>query len=276
MSLLETQCSGDTILLVFGDGTSPALLSTLIAGLPLHRTHELNFNPGEIRFDVTMNNVLNSLPDEVDAEYLNKIASGRETLQKIRANPRQFTASGEEVSPKENTFYQPITRSTKSRSSNNNDLESREIRQSDFQSFFGLSLFGIVARHLSKESYIGEETDDMLEVEESQKLKSSVSRNEVNSEDQQSEDMAKSNNNGYDKLHGVQNIEEMNELQKLEDFRVNAPFDIPEMKNKRVEKAEIAMEAYLNQDDGGEDWLSLMNEIMYEQEEDNSLDKVGM
>ena len=41
--VLETQYSGDDILLIFPDGTSPALLSCMIAGIPYNRVHELEF-----------------------------------------------------------------------------------------------------------------------------------------------------------------------------------------------------------------------------------------
>ena len=56
-SLLETQYSGDTILLIFPDGTGPAVLSAMIAGIPLNRVHELELEPGELRLNVTRNSI---------------------------------------------------------------------------------------------------------------------------------------------------------------------------------------------------------------------------
>lgn len=44
--MLETQYSGDTVVLVFPDGTGPALLSAMIAGVPFNRVHELEYQPG--------------------------------------------------------------------------------------------------------------------------------------------------------------------------------------------------------------------------------------
>lgn len=55
---METQYSGDNILLVFPDGIGPALLSAMIAGIPYNKVHVLDFTPGELRINVTRENVL--------------------------------------------------------------------------------------------------------------------------------------------------------------------------------------------------------------------------
>jgi broad specificity phosphatase PhoE len=88
LSLMETQYSGDTVLLVFPDGTGPALLSAMIAGIPYNRVHELNLRPGEIRLDVNMKStkeLLNSgtlMPTE---DYKAKLAEGRQELKRLRS-----------------------------------------------------------------------------------------------------------------------------------------------------------------------------------------------
>ena len=85
---METQYSGDTVLLVFPDGTGPALLSAMIAGIPFNRVHELNVRPGEIRLDVNMKStkaLLNSgtlMPTE---DYKAKLAEGRQELKRLRS-----------------------------------------------------------------------------------------------------------------------------------------------------------------------------------------------
>ena len=58
LSGLETQYSGDNILLVFPDPTSPALLQALMAGIPLNEVHLLDFEPAEIRLNVTPESTL--------------------------------------------------------------------------------------------------------------------------------------------------------------------------------------------------------------------------
>ncbi|KAL7535143.1 hypothetical protein ACHAXR_006298, partial [Thalassiosira sp. AJA248-18] len=87
LSVLETLYSGDTVLLVFPDGTGPALLSCLMGGIPLNRVHELQFRPGEIRCDVDFNsiNALASRPPS--PTYLDIIQRGRVELKQLRDNP---------------------------------------------------------------------------------------------------------------------------------------------------------------------------------------------
>jgi broad specificity phosphatase PhoE len=88
MSLLETQYSGDTILLVFPDGTGPALLSCMIAGIPLNRVHQLEYMPGEVRLDVTKASTLALLRtrenSDASTEYKEILARGRNELERLR------------------------------------------------------------------------------------------------------------------------------------------------------------------------------------------------
>jgi hypothetical protein len=82
---LETQYSGDTVVLVFPDGTGPALLSALIAGIPLNRVHELEYRPGEVRLNVTKESTLDLLKNnDRKAEYDNVITAGRKELKRLR------------------------------------------------------------------------------------------------------------------------------------------------------------------------------------------------
>ena len=87
MSILESQYSGDTILLIFPDGTGPALLSAMIAGIPFNRVHELEFGPGEIRFEVTMDSTLALWKEKLEngKAYQAFLQEGRENLTQLRA-----------------------------------------------------------------------------------------------------------------------------------------------------------------------------------------------
>eukprot|EP00536_Pseudo-nitzschia_multiseries_P005332 jgi/Psemu1/190279/e_gw1.99.74.1 len=49
LSLQESRTAGDIILIVFPDGTGPALLSCMMAGIPYQEVHSLEFKPGELR-----------------------------------------------------------------------------------------------------------------------------------------------------------------------------------------------------------------------------------
>ncbi len=86
MSVLETLYSGDDILLIFPDGTGPALLSCLIAGLPLNRVHELNFQSGEIR-QIDYNSVNAMASRKITPYYQDTIERGRQELVNLRKNP---------------------------------------------------------------------------------------------------------------------------------------------------------------------------------------------
>jgi len=102
VSVLETQYSGDTILLIFPDGTGPALLSCLIGGIPLNRCHELNFESGEIRLNVTYQNARTMLPEKPSDSYLEKLQAGRIELPKLRQNPESI------VNVKDRTFQEEL------------------------------------------------------------------------------------------------------------------------------------------------------------------------
>lgn len=83
---METQYSGDTVLLVFPDGTGPALLSAMIAGIPYNRVHELNYSPGEIRLDITMESTKALLNSGIVADdYKAILEEGRKELKRLRS-----------------------------------------------------------------------------------------------------------------------------------------------------------------------------------------------
>jgi broad specificity phosphatase PhoE len=86
LSVLESQYSGDTILLIFPDGTGPALLSAMMAGIPYNRVHEVEYAPGEIRFDVTRESTLELWKTrQGDATYAALVEKGRKRLKTLRA-----------------------------------------------------------------------------------------------------------------------------------------------------------------------------------------------
>jgi len=84
LSVLETLHSGDTILLIFPDGSTPALLSCLIGGIPLNRVHEFNFKSGEVRLNINYESVNKMTPTKASEAYTETINHGREQLTIIR------------------------------------------------------------------------------------------------------------------------------------------------------------------------------------------------
>ena len=93
ISILETQYSGDDVLLVFPDGTSPALLSCLIAGIPLKDVHALNYEPGEVRIGVDMPSTKSLLKQKIiSPEYKEILAKGKTELLSLRKEYEQHEA----------------------------------------------------------------------------------------------------------------------------------------------------------------------------------------
>lgn len=75
------------VLLVFPDGTGPALLSCLIGGIPLNRVHELEYRPGEMRCHVTYDAVNEMANRSPPSTYYDSLERGRAELRKLRESP---------------------------------------------------------------------------------------------------------------------------------------------------------------------------------------------
>jgi len=95
LSLLETNYSGDTILVVFPDATGPALLSAMMAGIPYSEVHRLDFAPGEVRVNVTPESVRALYEERRKADvmstetgtqdYNTVLATGKQELKRLRS-----------------------------------------------------------------------------------------------------------------------------------------------------------------------------------------------
>ena len=88
--VLETQYSGDTLLLIFPDGTGPALLQCCISGIPLNRVHEFEFNSGEARVNIDYVSARQFLSFEPSEDYLTIIKNGEEELKALREKGDQI------------------------------------------------------------------------------------------------------------------------------------------------------------------------------------------
>lgn len=86
------------MLLIFPDGTSPALLSCMMAGIPYNKVHELEFAPGEVRLDLTMQSVrdfyaVRKKELESSDEYRKTVETGKAELQRLRSmDPDQIVS----------------------------------------------------------------------------------------------------------------------------------------------------------------------------------------
>jgi len=95
LSLQESRTAGDIILVIFPDGTGPALLSCMIAGIPYQDVHTLEYKPGELRLDITRESILELYEKRKnDPVYLETIEDGAQKLKDLRSmKAKEFSVS---------------------------------------------------------------------------------------------------------------------------------------------------------------------------------------
>ncbi len=72
-------------MVIFPDGTGPALMSCMIAGIPFSDVHALEYDPGEIRLDITPESVMALYQKRKDdPAYLAAIEEGKVRLAELR------------------------------------------------------------------------------------------------------------------------------------------------------------------------------------------------
>ncbi|KAG7345740.1 hypothetical protein IV203_033271 [Nitzschia inconspicua] len=92
ISLQESRTSGETILIIFPDGTGPALFSAMIAGIPFNKVHVLEMVPGELRLDITPESIKELYEQRKnDPDYLAVIEDGKEKLVTLRQRQKDGT-----------------------------------------------------------------------------------------------------------------------------------------------------------------------------------------
>ena len=263
MSVLETQFSGDTILLIFPDGTGPALLSALIAGISLNRAHELNFSPGEVRLNVTLENIEEQLKRNDRAIYDDKIAKGGVSL-------KQLLEYQEKIVEEEKSYGGPIEGRKKIEKPKKESIVSNhgtkrqklirnetEISNNPLFNVFAVSIASLMASwRIPLKSNMDNKKDD--------KKFNATSGIKVESRESGLLD----ENKALVRDTVPFNTATSPELDKMEHLMQTAPIKIPEMEAIEVDgvqRAEEAMEEYLNQDDGSSEWLDFMSSMIDEE-----------
>lgn len=283
-------------MLVFPDGTGPALLSCLIAGIPLNRVHELDYGPGEVRMNVNYNTVHAMLPTggKTSKEYQQAIERGSKQLEILRSATfvgRKDRIYAEEQKALEEqeaaSRAQKLERQQKAEEERRHRYEEskkqKEVRQASYAetknkklysaspttsgdgtSFVAgmsgiVSLLAICNRDATKEPNISSETVDIDSIEKEKSV------NQIQS-------------TGPTAVTG----ENFMELEKMESLIESDPILIPEFASsldlgsaddkhfkstteERIELAEIAMNEYLDKDDGAEAFYGFMDELMSEE-----------
>ena len=281
ISILETQYSGDDILLVFPDGTSPALLSCLIAGIPLKDVHALNYEPGEVRISVDMPSTKSLLKDKITSpQYKEILAKGKTELVSLRKEYEQHEA--------EHTVWmqgsEPLVDST---TTANNFVQMKKLgnSQKSFRSAFNRSDDGVKPDNamslgaFAMMSGMAMWRGDIDDVDESEpsvdpeiKPKTALARGYANSNGigvdavARQDVMPASLPNVSLSVAPISTTLYTNDV----DDSIASPNVVTDnvpilSKEDRILAAETAMNEYLSQDDGADAWLSSMADMIDEE-----------
>jgi hypothetical protein len=249
--------------LIFPDGTSPALLSCLIAGIPLKDVHALNFEPGEVRLDVNMNNSIELLKEQlVSPKYNEMLSVGKTQLEKLR----------KEELLKENEYQTPVVASQPTTTTYKQSEWQKNRSSRDQPDFFSVGALGAIG-YMSTWRANGQ--DDLEK--DAEKVVASTSPT-----------LAFANATGSSSLFEPTSFSSFTMPETLsptsrtvapilatsiaeggfgEQLNPNVFEDVPVLsKEERIEAANQAMEDYLSKDDGGDDWLDSMHDIMMNDE----------
>ena len=305
MSVLETQYSGDEILLVFPDGTSPALLSCLIAGVDLRDVHAFNFEPGEVRIDVTMKSTNQSYATrKTSPQYTDILEVGKEQLTNLRKEQAMLAQAQEEpttllvpskapaLSPREvandelkalsgveNSIAQRREASMKRRQAYVNESLKRSqepvvngdvVDYPNFSDYMPVASLGAIASMAmwrppreddpGTELVLADQAVPVTSVAYTNSTGSAVMAPMVSTSVNEKKPVAVATKAALPLISPAV-TQEVPVLSS--EFGSNVFEEKPVLsKEDRINAANQAMEEYLEQDDGGDDWLLSLKEIM--------------
>jgi len=274
MSVLETQFSGDTIVLVFPDSSSPALLSAMIAGIPYNKAHVLDFSPGEIRLDVTMASTLQLYQTKSKSSggmYDTLVESGKTQLATLRSIDEQDLVSKkdqliekERMEIEQEYRQKEAARQAKEERQRQADLvrinEARSAADaSDPSSTYAAAVVG--AAFAGYAAMASSTRDDRTESDREQMGSDNVTDTPI-VPSMQTRGATISTSLGSAAPAGDTDTREP--YRGIYEPRVRSD-------EERLAAAREAMQTYLDQDDGGLAWLQVMADIV-DEDDDEDLD----
>jgi hypothetical protein len=291
MSGLETQYSGDTILLVFPDGTGPALLSAMIAGIPLNKVHVLDYEPGEIRFDVRLQSTLDLFEEKqknqnIMNEYSMTLQRGKDELKRLRSLDVTTIVNKKDQLIEEEAMAIELEyqRATKIRRKKEEEAERARLKrqqeiekawkQSDLSSTFDVAVGGLIGGAVIVGSSLLSFRGKGPSTKETRMAGTNIQGKDVASYMDRTDSISDIDNRKpilpkksptNSNLDGISGLEDF-EIVTLEPpgTKQMSLYDNPPVLSEtdRIEVARKSMEEYLSRDDGGEDWLRVMNDIL--------------
>lgn len=273
MAVCETNFSGDDVLFIFPDNTGPALLSCLIAGVPVNRVHELEWSPGEVRYNIDMDNTLGRLRCGPSKEYLETVQQGKVQLANFGKHPELMVNIKEKRLMEEVQAEEDRVRKAKE------DEIARKAAQEEKKASAAKATSFREPRAVTRGDGEGDLSDLMpLGV---LGLAGAMATFNGGKDEKDENDQKKDSIDDKQSLVAVEDEELSPELKVMEDLIDRHPIGIPEMSSDSLEtlmkieqqteeeKLDIAaeaMEEYLNKDDGGDAWLQSVASILEEDE----------
>jgi broad specificity phosphatase PhoE len=279
MSVLETQFSGDNIVLIFPDGSSPALLSAMIAGIPYNKVHVLDFSPGEIRLNVTMEPTLQLFEARVKSnveDYGALIKSGKTQLERLRliddedlVSKKDMLIEKERVEIEQEYRQREKTRLAEEERQRRSDSERTTIRASPKQILDGytalpmLTLAGAVLAYANMQAL---------------RISGRLEPGGGKAESDTSSELTFVTNAQKNSVMMGMSSEPAKTLYSDLGTGSSSVYETPKQsEDARHAAAQQAMQTYLDQDDGGSAWLQAMADIIDEDEHDDpkSIDRTN-
>ncbi len=271
-------------------------------GIPLNRVHEINYRPGEIRFDVNYESARALMTEIPSKEYSAIIERGIKQLQVLREDPEKIInvkdqayevervdqINKERMIAKKKEEAELALKAQKHELQEN--LKSYTVNKSDMGTFSTmsqgliiscLSAFGIASvltamaglkETATEKQYMQTDEERVSdEINELQVTKTSTFNKEningpnfvINSS------LDKNNLNGPTTVDFVLDTEGSTEgASKQPNSEIqDSNTALTVLNQSPEERAKLVMEAYLEEDDGGNAWLDLMSGILQDEQE---------
>lgn len=233
-------------MLVFPDGTGPAVLSCLIGGIPLNQAHDLNFSCGEVRYNISYEtirkDILANKPTKEELELLS-IKYDR-LLESDRLNDETIKPSPTLPRKKSNKKDKEMEQSTKLPT----HLDSNAL---GLFSIIGISGVTLTQKDNEKKEFIQQTSKDNGQVDKSIIIDTPENRYDADlcSNFSELKDLEKKSKDAFFSIQ---------ELESSESSRI--VFE-EERTSNRTQLAKQKMEEYLDQDDGSSDWINIYSDL---------------
>ena len=283
LSAMEAQYSGDDIVLVFPDASSAALLSCMMAGIPYNQVHLLDYRPGELRLNVNMESTL-ALYEERQTnnmeEYNALVAKGKDELKQLQSMDLSTMVSKKDTLIEQERLEQDraYQESLRKRDEKAKQLRLKEIERVRQQKE--------TAAAASVERGDNGSTIPPVAIAAAMGVFVAASFSGGQPEDGQDEAKLIQNDTEDFNLAVANQID--TPVQKNQNpFETtttpsaslapttssSSPIATKQQPSTPEERAKLAMQEYLDQDDGANDWLEMMEELASQPDEDSMADE---